>query len=223
LQPNPAQVLAYLEAEIVHEEVKNMANQNAVENSLATTGDSEQQGELNAAGAASDNAADTSTDQETSAEAASPEAGQSSAGQSSQAPDQSPDAVQSAPTSASAPARSQGELVDALVPVGDGASEQKEVLNGRPYEIVVIVKTTHGSEIESITQRATQLIEASQGAVDNVRTSDVRRFSYPINKEAEGSYVVLNARFVTTTVLELDRFFKLEEGVLRHLIVREDV
>ncbi len=188
-----------------------MANQNAVENSLATTTDAEQQGDLSDSSSSAATSS-TATDNNSSAvEETSPEA-----------PTQAPEAPAHTQAQAPQPARVQGELVDALVPVGDAASEQKEVPGGRPYEIVVIVRTTHGNDIESITNRAKELIESSGGAVDNVRTSDVRRFSYPINKEVEGSYVVLNGRFVTTTVLELDRFFKLEEGVLRHLIVRED-
>lgn len=182
-----------------------MANTNAVENSLATTGDSEQQGDAD-----NDNAAVSPSSNETDVE-------------ESTVQETSPDPANAPAYQAPAPARSQGELVEALTPVGEAAAEQKEVPNGRPYEIVVIVRTTHGAEIEGISQRARDLIEAPGGAVDNVRTSDVRRFSYPINKEVEGSYVVLNARFTTPTVLELDRAFKLEEGVLRHLIVREDI
>lgn len=199
-----------------------MANQNAVENSLATTTDSTQQGDVNdptTAVSPSSNATDVgnSTVQETSPD----EDSDDDADDSDNRRDTSsgPAPAYQAPV----PVRSQGELVEALTPVGDAATEQKEVPEGRPYEIVVIVRTTHGAEIEGITQRAKDLIEGPGGAVDNVRTSDVRRFSYPINKEVEGSYVVLNARFTTPTVADLDRFFKLEEGVLRHLIVREDI
>ena len=200
-----------------------MANQNAVENSLATTTDSTQQGDvndLNAAVSPSSNATDVgnSTVQETSPdEDDSDDDGDERDNRRSGPPGPAP--AYQAPV----PVRSQGELVEALTPVGEADAEQKEVPEGRPYEIVAIVRNTHGGDIEGITQRAKDLIEGPGGAVDNVRTSDVRRFSYPINKEVEGSYVVINARFTTPTVADLDRFFKLEEGVLRHLIVREDI
>lgn len=203
-----------------------MANQNAVENSLATTTDSEQQGDVNdptTAVSPSSNATDVgpSTVQETSPDEDDSDDADDDADDSD---DRRPGPPGPAPAyQAPVPVRSQGELVEALTPVGEAAAEQKEVPEGRPYEIVVIVRTTHGGDIEGITQRAKELIEGPGGAVDNVRTSDVRRFSYPINKEVEGSYVVLNARFTTPTVLDLDRSFKLEEGVLRHLIVREDI
>ncbi len=196
-----------------------MANQNAVENSLATTTDAEQPGELSQT--SPEAAAPTTPDSTTSAEDAAPQA-EAPMAEASAPEAQAPASAPAQSQQSSQPARVQGELVDALVPVGEGASEQKEVEGGRPYEIVVIVRTTHGNDIEAITSRARELIESSGGAVDNVRTSDVRRFSYPINKEVEGSYVVLNTRFLTGTVKDLDRAFKLEEGILRHLIVRED-
>jgi small subunit ribosomal protein S6 len=64
------------------------------------------------------------------------------------------------------------------------------------------------------------LIEGSDGAIDHVRTSETRRLAYPIKKQNEGVYVVVNARFQKEMNLELDRFMKLEESVLRHMILR---
>jgi len=191
-----------------------MANQNAEQNAPATA-DAGQQDDFNEASSAvaPDTDADDNGDDDFDAE----DDGDAGNG-ASHVRETSSEGGQSF-----APPRGQGELVEALTPLGDNSGEQKEVANGRPYEIVFIVRTTHGNDIEAITARANALIEGAEGAVDNVRTSDVRRFSYTIDKEVEGSYVVVNARFATGVVQELDRFFKLEEGVLRHLIVREDV
>jgi small subunit ribosomal protein S6 len=215
-----------------------MANQNAVENAFATTTDAGQQGDVNDASssvAPANTAVDTSSDDiDMEAAAALGDDTQVDADDSDDDDDADDSTVEetspdpstegfAANNAGFGPSRGQGELVEALKPVGDEPAEQKEVENGRPYEIVFIVRTSHGAEIEAITTRTRELIENGGGAVDNVRTSDVRRFSYTINKESEGSYVVLNSRFATGTVADLDRFFKLEEGVLRHLIVREDI
>lgn len=187
-----------------------MANQNAEQNALATTTDSTEQGDLdNDFASVSPSSAEIEDDGDDTV--------QESAPRRSRNDDEEERELYIPPRGP------QGELVEAIKPTGDDAPEKKEVPLGRPYEIVFIVRNTHGEDIEGITQRARDLIEGAEGAVDNVRTSDVRRFSYPINKEVEGSYVVLNARFKTASVLELDRFFKLEEGIIRHLIVREDV
>ncbi len=67
-----------------------------------------------------------------------------------------------------------------------------------------------------------ELVEGGQGAIDNVRTSEVRRLAYPIHKEMEGIYVVVNGRFAKEMTSEIDRFFKLEDAVLRHMLLRDE-
>jgi small subunit ribosomal protein S6 len=119
----------------------------------------------------------------------------------------------------------QPELNDALAPApsdanADGQS-RREVADGRPYEIIYIVRVGDGDAAEQTTSRLRAQIESSGGAIDNVRVSETRRLAYPIKKQIEGIYVVVNARFATGIITELDRFFKLEEAVLRHMIQKE--
>ncbi len=101
-------------------------------------------------------------------------------------------------------------------------SEGKEVAGGRTYEITFIVRAGVQGAAEESSERVRAMIDGAQGAVDNVRISEIRRMAYPINKQPDGVYVVVNARFQKALTGELDRFFKLEENVLRHLILRED-
>lgn len=98
----------------------------------------------------------------------------------------------------------------------------KEVANGRAYEVAYIVVANNPEALETSQARVKALIEEADGAVDNVRVSEVRRLAYPINKRAEGVYVIVNARFDSKLTEELDRYFKLEETVLRHMILREN-
>ena len=81
-------------------------------------------------------------------------------------------------------------------------------------------------EAQSGTQdRLKTMIESGAGAVDNVRVTESRRLAFPIKKQSvtqtEGVYVVTNARFSQALIPEMDRFFKLETNVLRHIILRE--
>jgi small subunit ribosomal protein S6 len=121
--------------------------------------------------------------------------------------------------------RAQPELNDALSPaLGDANADgqpRKEVADGRSYEIIYIVRVGDDNAAEQTTSRLRAQIESSGGAVDNVRVSETRRLAYPIKKQIEGIYVVVNARFATGIITELDRFFKLEEAVLRHMIQKE--
>ena len=114
------------------------------------------------------------------------------------------------------------DLTPELQPLSPDAPARKEVEGGRPYEVTFIVVANNPEALDATQKRVTALIEAAPGAVDNVRVSEVRRLAYPIAKRTEGIYVVLNCRFPKALTLDLERFFKLEESVLRHVILRED-
>jgi len=114
------------------------------------------------------------------------------------------------------------ELNTSLAPA-EGASAgatRAEVPGGRNYETIFIVRV--GQDPNAVTERIRGLIEQSGGVIDNVRISELRRLAYPIKKQIEGVYVVLNGRFTKETAAELDRVFKIDEAVLRHMTVRED-
>lgn len=104
---------------------------------------------------------------------------------------------------------------------GEGLASDKEVSNGRSYEVTYIVQTNVANAVEETQERVKTLIEDADGAIDNVRVSEARRLAYPIDKKSDGIYVVINARFSKDLTFELDRYFKLEERVLRHVILRE--
>lgn len=112
---------------------------------------------------------------------------------------------------------------DLLPELGEGETPAptQEVADGRSYEITYIVQANVANAIEETQERVTALITESGGAVDNARVSEIRRLAYPIDKKNEGVYVVLNTRFNKDLTAELDRFFKLEERILRHVILRE--
>ena len=99
--------------------------------------------------------------------------------------------------------------------------ERKEVEDGRAYEISYIVTPGQTEASDATQERLQAIIEGAQGAVDNVRVTESRRLAFPIKKQTEGVYVVVNARFSQTILQEIDRFFKLESNVLRHIVLRE--
>lgn len=113
-------------------------------------------------------------------------------------------------------------LVDQLPAVEGEAAPRKEVPGGRAYEIIYIVRTGDPSWVEKSIERVREIIEGEEGAVDNVRASETRRLAYPIEKQSEGVYVVTNARFASSVSGELERYFRIEESVLRHMILREE-
>lgn len=114
-----------------------------------------------------------------------------------------------------------------LLPELDASAEgeREELPDTRAYEVTYIVLANNEEAQTSTQNRLKEMIEAAGGAVDNARTTESRRLAFPIKKQAvnqtEGIYVVNNARFSQTLIPEMDRFFKLEDNVLRHIILRE--
>ena len=104
-------------------------------------------------------------------------------------------------------------------------AERTELPDTRAYEVTYIVLATNEEAQKSTQDRLKAMIEAAGGAVDNARSTESRRLAFPIKKQSvtqtEGIYVVNNARFSQTLIPEMDRFFKLEANVLRHIILRE--
>ena len=90
------------------------------------------------------------------------------------------------------------------------------------YETVVIFNTKVGEEgIAALTEKFKTLI-SDNGTINNIEEWGKRRLAYPINDETEGYYVLFNFTSVPSFPAELDRIYKITEGLLRTLIVAKD-
>ena len=90
------------------------------------------------------------------------------------------------------------------------------------YESVVVISTTLGEDgIKAMVEKITNLI-SQNGTLDSVNERGKRRLAYPINDETEGYYVLFNFTSVPSFPAELDRIYKITEGLLRTLIVAKD-
>jgi small subunit ribosomal protein S6 len=120
------------------------------------------------------------------------------------------------------PTRDADGFSSALPSLSSEAEPRKPVPGGVGYEVIYVVRAGDPQIVESSSQKVRELIEGGQGAVDNVRASEVRRFAYPIQKQTEGVYIVVNARFKPEFTAELERYFKIDENILRHMVLKEE-
>ena len=87
------------------------------------------------------------------------------------------------------------------------------------YETVVIFSLQTGEEgIAALTEKFKSLI-AANGTITNVEEWGKRRLAYPINDETEGHYLFVEFTSAPEFPAELDRIYKITDGVLRSLIV----
>ncbi len=91
----------------------------------------------------------------------------------------------------------------------------------KSYETVFILSTKLGDDgITAAVQKFKELI-AANGTVDGVDEWGKRRLAYPINKEEDGYYTLINFTSSPAFTAELDRIYNITDGVLRSLIVRK--
>jgi small subunit ribosomal protein S6 len=93
----------------------------------------------------------------------------------------------------------------------------------RAYECVFILDPTlEEPAVKEKTDRFCEIITSRKGAVHNVDAWGKRRLAYPLNKRAEGVYTVLKFAGDNAILAELNRVFRFDDAVLRHLIVVDE-
>jgi small subunit ribosomal protein S6 len=90
------------------------------------------------------------------------------------------------------------------------------------YETMLVTSSALDEEATAaLVGKFKSLIEAN-GTIDSVDDWGKKRLAYPINDEQDGVYTVINFTCNPDFPAELDRVYKITDGVLRTLIVAKD-
>lgn len=88
------------------------------------------------------------------------------------------------------------------------------------YETIFVVDLTDGEEaVKALVEKFTALI-AANGTVTEVNDWGKRRFAYPIQDMNEGYYTLVKFTAPATFPAELERVYRITEGILRSIVVR---
>ncbi len=91
------------------------------------------------------------------------------------------------------------------------------------YEVMFIVKATlDESNISKITTEVQKLISDNKGKVIEFKDMGRKKLAYPINKEVSGFYYLMNVAATHEVIQEFDRKLRINENILRHLILRKE-
>ena len=86
------------------------------------------------------------------------------------------------------------------------------------YEVLYVIDPTLGEEATAaLVEKFKALVEAN-GTLTSIDEWGKRRLAYPINDLMEGYYVLMTMDSKPEFPAELDRVFKITEGVMRSLI-----
>ncbi len=90
------------------------------------------------------------------------------------------------------------------------------------YETILILNTKLGDDgIQTLVEKFKKLIE-DHATLESVDEWGKRRLAYEIEDETDGYYVLFNFTSEPSFPAELDRVYKITDGVMRSLIIAKD-
>lgn len=97
--------------------------------------------------------------------------------------------------------------------------ENKKIKN---YEAVIILKGTFTNEeyqeaLVKVKKYMKDLIE-----IEKVEKIGLKRLAYEVKQNSQGYYVVIYFKSKVENIKELERFFRIDENVLKFIIVKKD-
>ena len=93
----------------------------------------------------------------------------------------------------------------------------------RNYEMIVVLNSALEDEaLAALNQRIGNWINAGGGTVANTNVWGRRQLAYQIGKHTAGVYVQFDFQLNPSASRELDRNLRIDENVIRHMIVRKD-
>jgi len=97
----------------------------------------------------------------------------------------------------------------------------------RDYELYLVIDAAaEEEEVGAVVERVTQFVAMGDGTtggeVTKVDPRGKRRLAYPIKKKTESQDIIFTLQTSPQALPELERYLKLNEQVLRYLLVRLD-
>lgn len=92
----------------------------------------------------------------------------------------------------------------------------------RNYETLFILQASDQEAIKANIEKFTGVIENGGGVVENVDEWGRRKLAYPINKINEGYYTLINFKANTELPKELERVFRITDGVMRFMVINPE-
>ena len=90
----------------------------------------------------------------------------------------------------------------------------------KAYELLFIVNPSADEEARAgVMKRIDVAIVGEGGVVDSVDDWGKRKLAYEIDHLTEGDYTLINFHADPTQIAELDRVLRINDAVIRHMIV----
>ena len=90
------------------------------------------------------------------------------------------------------------------------------------YEALFIINpSVEEAGIKELIQKFSDLIN-SNGKVEGVEEIGKKKLAYPVKKNPDGFYVLINFESDGTIIAELERNFRITDEVIKFIVIRKD-
>jgi small subunit ribosomal protein S6 len=90
------------------------------------------------------------------------------------------------------------------------------------YETIIIINPNLSDEdCAKVTEKFTDMI-SKEGKVESTEVWGRRKLAYPIQKNNEGYYVLVNFSSNPEFIDELNRVYNITDEIIKHIIVKKD-
>lgn len=90
------------------------------------------------------------------------------------------------------------------------------------YESIIIVRPNVDEEgLKALEEKFTGLIN-NAGKVETVENMGKKKLAYPIKKNEEGTYILLNFEAKPESIAELERVYRITDNILKYIVVRKE-
>ncbi|MBF1346922.1 MAG: 30S ribosomal protein S6 [Megasphaera micronuciformis] len=90
----------------------------------------------------------------------------------------------------------------------------------KKYEVMFIANPLEEAEVTPIVEFISNLLTKNGAKIEKVDLWGKRRLAYPVKKQNDGYYVLINFEIEPDAIFDIDRVIKIREEILRHLIVK---
>jgi small subunit ribosomal protein S6 len=90
----------------------------------------------------------------------------------------------------------------------------------RHYEVVLLVRSDRSDQVSDMLKRYQDLVEKNNGNIHRLEDIGRLQLAYNIQDMHKAHYVIINIECDDQTLSEIESSFKLNDSIIRHLIVR---
>ena len=91
------------------------------------------------------------------------------------------------------------------------------------YELMFIVKSLgEEKEVKNVVTSIESVLKDNKAKIIESKDLGLKKLAYPINKEINGYYHLINFEATKDVIAEINRKIRINESVIRHLIVNQE-